>query len=397
MITDIDRDLEKLARGAAEIISVEDLKEKLKKGRPLRIKLGLDPTAPHIHLGFAVVLRKLRQFQDLGHDVQLLIGDFTARVGDPTGVSETRKVLTPEEIADNARTYRDQLSLILNPERTIVEYNSKWLGAMTFADILKLTSLTTVARILERDDFAKRFAAHRPIGMHEFMYPLMQGYDSVALKSDVELGGTDQKFNNLVGRELQRHYGQEPQVVFLMPILEGLDGVEKMSKSKGNYVGITEPPNDMFGKLMSIPDNLMPRYYELCTEVPMDEVRKILSGHPMDAKKRLGREIVAIYHGAEAGQKAQEEFERVFSKKEVPTEMKTLEIPKSQLPMRLSKLVALSGFAASNRDAKRLIEQGAVSIEGARNTNPDDMVTPGQNQVLKVGSLGFARMKVVEG
>ncbi|HEY3999758.1 MAG TPA: tyrosine--tRNA ligase, partial [Candidatus Xenobia bacterium] len=258
----------------------------------------------------------------------------------------------------------------------------------------------------ERDDFAKRFKSNRPIGMHEFMYPLMQGYDSVALKSDVELGGTDQKFNNLVGRELQRDYGQEPQVVFLMPILEGLDGVEKMSKSKGNYVGITEPPDTMFGKLMSIPDHLMPRYYELCTYVPMDEVRSLMAGvkegkvHPMDAKKRLGREIVAIYHNADKAAAAQAEFERVFSKKETPTDLQTIEVPKSALAngsIRLSKLVGLSKLAASNREGRRLIEQGAVSVEGEKLTNPDHEVPVQSGHVLKVGALGFARLKVVEG
>ncbi|MHB2016980.1 MAG: tyrosine--tRNA ligase [Candidatus Xenobia bacterium] len=388
---DVDKQLELLSRGAAEIISVEDLRQKLKSGRSLKIKLGLDPTAPHIHLGFAVVLRKLRQFQDLGHTVQLLIGDFTARVGDPTGVSDTRKVLTPEEIESNARTYREQFTKILDPDKTVVEFNSKWLGPMTFEDILKLTARYTVAQILQRDDFEKRYKGNRPIGVHEFMYPLMQGYDSVALASDVELGGTDQKFNNLVGRELQRQYGMEAQVVFLMPILEGLDGVEKMSKSKGNYVGISEPPNEMFGKLMSIPDGLMPRYYELCTEVPRDEYERVLAGHPMDAKQRLGREIVTIYHGADAAKEAQDEFERVHSRGEAPTEMKTLETPPS---LRAQKLAQLMGF--SGREARRLSEQGAVSLDGEKLRVPDAEVNLKSGMVLKVGTLGYARIKVVQ-
>ncbi|MCE7869047.1 tyrosine--tRNA ligase [bacterium CPR1] len=377
-----------LKRGAAEIISESELLERLKTGKPLRIKLGLDPTAPHIHLGFAVVLRKLRQFQDFGHQVVLLIGDFTARVGDPTGRSETRKVLTPEEIEANGRTYREQLSLILDPDKTEVRFNSEWLMPMSFADVVSLTSKYTVARILERDDFQNRYREGVPIHLHELLYPLMQGYDSVALQSDVEMGGTDQKFNNLVGRALQREVGQPPQIVFLMPILEGLDGVQKMSKSLGNYVGITESPTEMFGKLMSLPDHLMERYFELCTDVPMDQVRSAKDTHPRDVKRWLGREIVKIYHGEEAARGADEEFLRVFSQREIPTEMEEKTVLS---PVNVVDLLITVGFAGSKRDARRLVEQGAVSLEGARVAAPAE-VSFEDGAVLKV-SRRFVRLR----
>ncbi len=381
-----------LKRASAEIISEKDLLERIetcqKEKRPMRIKLGLDPTAPHIHLGFAVVLRKLRQFQDLGHQVVLLIGDFTARVGDPTGRSETRKVLTPEEIESNAKTYRDQLSLILDPEKTEVRFNSEWLLPMSFADILGLTSRYTVAQLLERDDFTKRYKGGIPIGVHELLYPLMQGYDSVALRSDVEMGGTDQKFNNLVGRVLQREYDQPPQIVFLMPILEGLDGVQKMSKSLGNYVGIAEPPNEMFGKLMSIPDGLMRRYFELCTEVDLVEVdRRLAQDHPRDNKFWLGREILTIYHGGAAAQAAQDEFVKVFSNKENPTDMPVGRLARELAPegrIGLAKLLMVCEMAPSNKEARRLIEQGAVQWNGVKVTDPGELVV-GNGGVLKVG------------
>lgn len=377
-----------LKRGAAEIISESELLERLKTGKPLRIKLGLDPTAPHIHLGFAVVLRKLRQFQDFGHQVVLLIGDFTARVGDPTGRSETRKVLTPEEIEANGRTYREQLSLILDPDKTEVRFNSEWLMPMSFADVVGLASKYTVARILERDDFQNRYREGVPIHLHELLYPLMQGYDSVALESDVEMGGTDQKFNNLVGRALQREVGQTPQIVFLMPILEGLDGVQKMSKSLGNYVGITEPPTEMFGKLMSLPDHLMERYFELCTDVPMDQVRGAKDKHPRDVKRWLGREIVKIYHGQEAARGADEEFLRVFSQREIPTEMDEKTVLS---PMNVVDLLLAVGFAGSKRDARRLVEQGAVSLEGTKVAAPAE-VSFEDGAVLKV-SRRFVRLR----
>lgn len=379
--------LTRLQRGAAEIISSEDLLQRLEQSqrekRPLRIKLGLDPTAPHIHLGFAVVLRKLRQFQELGHQVVLLIGDFTARVGDPTGRSETRKVLTTEEIESNARTYREQFSKILDPEKTEVRFNSEWLMPLSFADLLSLTSKYTVAQLLERDDFTKRYKGGIPIGVHELLYPLMQGYDSVALRSDVEMGGTDQKFNNLVGRVLQREYQQPPQIVFLMPILEGLDGVQKMSKSLGNYVGITEAPEEMFGKLMSIPDGLMRRYFELCTEVDLAEVdRRLAQDHPRSNKMWLGREIVSIYHGTEAADRAQDEFERVFSRRENPSDMPVHKVTEPKIPA--AKLLVQAQAASSMREARRLLEQGAVQWNGVKLT-PTSEVEVGAGGVLKVG------------
>ena len=383
-----EQQLEKLKRGAAEIISEADLLERLNKGRPLRVKLGLDPTAPHIHLGFAVVLRKLRQFQDLGHQVVLLIGDFTARVGDPTGRSETRKVLTAEEITANAETYREQFAKILDPEKTEVRFNSEWLMKMNFADVVGLASLTTVARILERDDFEKRHKEGVPIGLHEFLYPLMQGYDSVALESDVEMGGTDQKFNNLMGRTLQKDYSQEPQIVFLMPILEGTDGVQKMSKSLGNYIGITEPPTEMFGKVMSIPDDIMRRYFELCTEVDLEEVdRRLASDHPRDNKRWLGREIVKIYHGEEAAKIADDEFVRVFSKGGLPDEIKPVEVTPDLLDdgeISVIKLLTVAKLASSNKDAKRKVAQGAVSLDGEKVTGLGNINVSG-GEILKVG------------
>lgn len=383
-----EEQLQLLKRGAAEIISEADLLARLKEGKPLRVKLGLDPTAPHIHLGFAVVLRKLRQFQDLGHQVVLLIGDFTARVGDPSGRSETRKVLTPEQIAENAATYKEQFSKILDPEKTEVRFNSEWLGQMSFADVITLASRTTVARTMERDDFEKRYREGLPIGLHELLYPLMQGYDSVALKADVEMGGTDQKFNNLVGRTLQKEYDQTPQVVFLMPILEGLDGVQKMSKSLGNYIGITEPPTEMYGKAMSIPDELMRRYFELCTDVAMIEVdRRLKEDHPRDTKRSLARELVRIYHGEEAAQAADDEFIRVFSQRGLPDEMPTVELAASDLQegaIFIVKLVVAANLAPSNKEARRKVEQGAVSLDGEKITVVENIpVTSGQ--VLKVG------------
>lgn len=380
--------LARLERGIAEIISREDLRRKLARslgeGRPLRIKLGLDPTAPHIHLGFAVVLRKLRQFQDLGHHVVLLIGDFTARVGDPSGRSVTRRVLSPEEIEENARTYRQQLSRILDPERTEVRFNSEWLGPMDFAAVVGLASRYTVARIMERDDFERRFREGLPIGLHEILYPLMQGYDSVALHSDVEMGGTDQKFNILVGRELQREYGQEPQVVFLMPILEGLDGVQKMSKSLGNYVGITETPTEMFLKLMQLPDALIRRYFELCTDVPMPEVdARLGTENPRDSKRWLAREIISLYHPRQAAEQADAEWLRVVSAGEVPADMpQVLLDPQPILP---ADLLVAAGLAPSKREARRLVEQGALSLDGQTVTDPALNLQVHQGSRLKVG------------
>ncbi|MCL5036247.1 MAG: tyrosine--tRNA ligase [Chloroflexi bacterium] len=398
------KDLDLLKRGAEDIISEEELLAKLIKsresGRPLVVKLGLDPTAPDIHLGFAVVLRKLRQFQDLGHTVTLIIGDFTALVGDPTGRNETRKVLTPEEIAQNAATYKEQFGRILDRDRTVVRFNSEWLGPMNFAGVVGLGAKTTVAKILTREDFAKRYREGIPIGLHELLYPLMQAYDSVALNADVELGGTDQTFNILMGRDLQREFGQEPQVALFTPLLEGLDGVQKMSKSLGNYIGISEPPEEMFGKVMSIPDELMERYFILAAEMPEAEVKAILKDvkdgvrHPRDVKKMLAHKITAIYHGEDAAKLAGEEFERIFKRKELPSDMDEVKITGAEASCKVSDLLVQSGLADSKREARRLIEQGGVSLGGEKIQPPDQTVEIKDGMVLKVGSRKFVRIKL---
>ncbi len=399
-----EKQLELLRRGAAEIISEEELLDKLREGRPLRVKLGLDPTAPDIHIGFAVVLRKLRQFQDLGHEAILVIGDFTALIGDPTGKKQTRPMLTPEEIQRNAATYRAQYSRILDPDRTRVVFNSQWLAPLTLADVVRLCSKTTVARILERDDFTARWKEGSPIGLHELLYPLCQAYDSVALHADVELGGTDQKFNNLMGRDLQREFGQAPQVVLLTPLLPGLDGVEKMSKSLGNYIGINEPPQEMYGKVMSIPDGLMLTYFELCTEVPMDEVRAIGEGlragrlHPRDVKRRLAREIVAVWHGPQAAQAAEEEFDRVFARDELPSEVPEVELRRAELDegkVGVVQLLRMVGLVSSNSEARRLIAQGGVSVDGRRVADPELRVEVRTGLVVRVGKRRFVRVRLV--
>lgn len=403
----VDEQFNAIKRGTVEIVPEEALKEKLKKShetsKPLKIKLGLDPTAPYIHLGHAVVLRKMRQFQDFGHEVVVIIGDFTASIGDPSGRSVTRPQLTREEILENAKTYYDQYCLILNPEKTKVVFNSEWLGKLNFADVVKITSKVTVARILERDDFSTRLSENRPISLHELLYPICQAYDSVFLESDVEVGGTEQKFNILMGRDLQGQYDLEEQVGFFMPILPGLDGVQKMSKSLGNYVGIAEPPKDMFGKLMSIPDEAMPVFYELCTDLPLDEIEAIKNGladgslHPMQAKKRLAREIVAIYHSPEAGAEAQAEFERVFSHREIPQDMPEVSVGNGDLEdgkIRIIKLLTAAGMAPSNSEARRLVQQGAVTINGEKITDPMEAITPQDGQVLRAGKLKFARIAV---
>jgi tyrosyl-tRNA synthetase len=399
-----ERQLELLRRGAAEIISEEELLAKLREGRPLRVKLGLDPTAPDIHIGFAVVLRKLRQFQDLGHEAILVIGDFTALIGDPTGKKQTRPMLTREEVERNAATYRQQYSRILDPERTRVVFNSQWLAPLNLADVVRLCSKTTVARVLERDDFTARWREGTPIGLHELLYPVCQAYDSVALHADVELGGTDQKFNNLMGRDLQREFGQPPQVVLLTPLLPGLDGVEKMSKSLGNYIGINEPPHEMYGKVMSIPDTLMVTYFELCTEVPLDEVRAVEEGlrtgrlHPRDVKRRLAREIVAVWHGREAAERAEEEFDRVFAREELPSEIPEVTVPARELEaggrLGVVALLRRTGLVHSNSEARRLIAQGGVSVDGRRVTAPEDKVEVHTGLVVRVGKRRFARLRV---
>lgn len=397
--------MEIIKRGAIEIIPEDELRSKLKKAQekdtPLKLKLGLDPTAPDIHIGHAVVLRKMRQFQDLGHEVNILIGDFTASIGDPSGRSVTRPVLSPEEIVENARTYAEQYCRILDPKKTKVVFNSEWLGRLSFADIIRLAAKVTVARILERDDFESRLSEGRPIGLHEMLYPVCQAYDSVFLKSDVELGGLDQKFNILMGRDLQREFGIEPQIAMFMPILAGLDGVQKMSKSLGNYVGISEEPKEMFGKLMSIPDSVMVEYFELCTDVPMAEIKNIEKGledgsaHPMDTKKRLAREIVTIYHSAEDAANAQAEFEKVFSNRELPTDIQTIHIPDAAFKdgkVWIIKLIVTAGFAESNSEARRLVSQGAVTLDGESVTDPNAEIPLKEDQVLKVGKLKFGKI-----
>lgn len=402
----IDEQFDIIKRGTVEIVPEEGLKAKLKdaqeKGKKLKIKLGLDPTAPYIHIGHGVVLRKMRQFQDFGHEVIIIIGDFTASIGDPSGKTITRPQLTAEEIAENAKTYYDQYCLILDPAKTRVVFNSEWLGKLSFADVIRIVSKVTVARILERDDFETRLAEGRPISMHELMYPVCQAYDSVVLESDVEVGGTDQKFNILMGRDLQTQFGLEEQIGLFMPILPGLDGVQKMSKSLGNYVGITEDPKDMFGKLMSIPDEIMPSYFELCTDVPLDEIeeikKKLFDGsmHPMEAKKRLAREIVTIYHSADAAKEAQAEFERVFSQHEVPADMPEVGVADIMEDGKvwIVKLLAAANMAPSNSEARRLVMQGGVTIDGEKISDPKANIEVKDGQVLRAGKLKFARIKL---
>ena len=402
---DIKEELKIIKRGTEEIISEEELIKKIEKSRkekrPLRVKQGFDPNAPDIHLGHTVGLRKMRQFQDLGHDIYFLIGDFTGMIGDPSGKSVTRKQLTEEEVKENADTYKKQVFKILNPEKTKVVFNSHWLGKLSFAEVLKVCSKYTVARMLERDDFANRYKEGKPIGIHEFMYPLMQGYDSVAMQADIELGGTDQKFNLLVGRDIQREFNQEPQIIITLPLLEGTDGVEKMSKSLNNYIGIDESPQAMYGKVMSVPDNLMIRYFELVTDVSLDEIGKIKTGlesndlHPRDVKKMLAREIVKLYHRQSAAIVAEEEFEKVFKNKLYPEEIKKLILNKDNLKegkMWLIKLIVLSGVVDSKSEARRLIEQGGVRINGKKISDPHLDLTVEEGMILKIGRLNFIKL-----
>lgn len=392
----IEQQLEILRRGASEIISEEDLAEKLKSGKSLRIKLGLDPTARDITLGWAVVLRKIRDFQRLGHTGCIIVGDFTARIGDPSGKSKTRPQLTREEVQVNVDAIKEQLFKILIPEKTEIYYNADWLGKMTFEDVIRLCSRYTVARILERDDFTKRLAEHRPIAMHEIMYPLCQGMDSVEIKADVELGGNDQLFNNLVGRTLMEQYSLEPQVVMTMPLLIGTDGKEKMSQSLGNYVSVIDTSNDIYGKTMSIPDELMENWFELCTDVPMPEVKQLLSeGNPRDAKRRLAREIVGLYHGAEAAQEADDYFIRTFSQRQQPVDADPVAIP-AELgdPVPMAALISAIGFAKSNSSARQLVQAGAVSLDGEKVTDPTLKMPRSElvGKTLRVGKHQFARL-----
>jgi len=394
-----EEQLEQIRRGSEEIISEEELLKKLRKSyetdTPLRIKAGFDPTAPDLHLGHTVLIQKLKHFQDLGHQVIFLIGDFTGMIGDPTGKNETRKALTKEDVLANAETYKEQVFKILDPAKTEVAFNSTWMEKMSSADMIKLASQYTVARMLERDDFSKRYTGNKPISIHEFLYPLVQGYDSVALRSDVELGGTDQKFNLLVGRDLQRGEGQEPQVALTMPILEGLDGVQKMSKSLNNYIGITDTPQNMFGKVMSITDELMFRYYLLLSDktiAEIEDLKKAVSGgakHPMDAKKELAMEIVARFHSDADAVEAREGFEQVFSKRENPDDMPELKI--SAECKILDAIVKELKFLPSNSEARRLAKQGGVYIDGEKTEDIDQCLTAGE-YVLKVGKRKFAKL-----
>lgn len=401
MISPLEQ-LKIIKRGVVEIIQEDELLERLKESflnkRPLKIKAGFDPTAPDLHLGHTVLLNKMRQFQDLGHEVIFLIGDFTGMIGDPTGKSETRKALTKEEVLKNAETYKEQVFKILDPEKTVVDFNSRWLEPLSGKDMIFLSAKYTVARMMERDDFSKRFAAGKPISIHEFMYPLLQGYDSVALKADVELGGTDQKFNLLVGRELQREYGQRPQIVITLPLLEGLDGINKMSKSLGNYVGITEKPLDIFGKIMSISDELMLKYYELLSEKSLEEVERLKESlknntkHPLEAKKELAFEMVKRFHSEEAAKMAKEEFERIFSKREVPEEMEEYILKGRK---SLVEVVFEAGIVNSKSEIKRLIQQKAVEVNGVKvedigyQLNPED-----GERVIKIGKRKFLKIVV---
>jgi tyrosyl-tRNA synthetase len=397
--TSVDEAMSLIKRGCDELLVEEELARKLATGRRLRVKLGLDPTAPDLHLGHTVVINKLRHFQELGHQVQFLIGDFTGMIGDPTGKNQTRPPLSRDEIARNAATYREQVFKILDPERTEILFNSAWSDKLGAEGIIRLAARYTVARMLERDDFGKRFRANQPIAVHEFLYPLMQGYDSVAMKADVELGGTDQKFNLLVGRELQKDYGQEPQCILTMPLLEGLDGVNKMSKSLGNYVGIAESPGEIFGKLMSISDQLMWRYIELLSFEPMTAVRawreQVAGGrNPRDIKVLLAREIVARFHGARAAEQANEDFERRFRHGELPEDMPevTLEAPDGDLAV--PQLLKLAGLVPSVSEALRMIEQGGVKLDGARVADKALRVARGRKLVAQVGKRRFARILV---
>ena len=406
---EIQRQLQIIKRGAAEIIPEDALIQKITKsivtGKPLKVKLGLDPSAPDIHIGHTVVLQKLRQFQELGHEVQLIIGDFTGRIGDPTGKSETRKQLTEEDVQHNAQTYQTQLSKILDFSKTTFYYNSSWLGELKFDDVLKLAGKVTVARMLERDDFSKRYAANQPIHVHEFFYPLMQGYDSVSLETDIELGGTDQTFNILMGRTLQSAYEmKDGQVAILMPLLEGLDGTQKMSKSLKNYIGIDEVPNEIFGKTMSIPDSLMLKYYALTTAISGESLQELREGleagsiHPRDAKMKLAKEYVRMYHGAEAAQEAEQHFITVFQKRALPDDIEDIQISGELLeagPISIIKLLVSMGLQASNGEARRSIEQGAVKINETKIMNIHESLHPQDGDIIQIGKRKFVKIKRV--
>ncbi len=397
----VQEQMEIIRRGAVEILVEAELEERLKEGRPLRIKAGFDPTAPDLHLGHTVLIQKLKQFQDLGHEVCFLIGDFTGMIGDPTGKNETRKPLTREQVLENAKTYQEQIFKILDPEKTRVVFNSEWMGKMSAAELISLAGKYTVARMLERDDFNKRYNNQQPIAIHEFLYPMVQGYDSVALKADVELGGTDQKFNLLVGRELQKQDGQRPQAVLTMPLLEGLDGVNKMSKSLNNYIGITEPPKEIYGKLMSISDELMIRYYELLSDVDLATLQQIRDGvggreggaHPMESKKALAFELTARFHGDVAARSAADEFIRQFKQKQRPDDIPLVKVV-ADGPVWICRLMAEAGLVKSNGEARRMVKQGAVSLDGEKIADADLEVALDKERTVQVGKRRFARFVV---
>ncbi len=397
---DINEQLDLIKRGAVEIIPEDELIKKLEKskesGKPLNIKLGCDPTRPDLHLGHSVVLRKLAQFQQLGHQAILIIGDFTTLIGDPSGRNSTRPPLSPEEIEENAKSYFEQAYKILNAERTKIVYNSEWLGKMSFADVIKLASKYTVARMLERDDFTKRYKGGMPISMHEILYPLAQAMDSVAIESDVELGGTDQKFNLLVGRDIQKEHGSAPQVILTMPLLVGTDGVEKMSKSYDNYIGISDSPKEMYGRTLSIPDELISSYYELATDVSKVELKSINERlkdgktNPRDIKRALARKIIEMYHSEEDAIKAEEEFDRIFKKKEIPDEMPEFSFEEPELG--ILDLIVKVKFTSSNGEARRLVQQGGVSINSEKITDFKHIVKFDKEKILKVGKRKFCKL-----
>jgi tyrosyl-tRNA synthetase len=397
-MSQLEAALAEIKRGAEEILVEEELVAKLKEGRPLRVKLGMDPTAPDIHLGHTVILNKLRQFQDLGHEVLLLIGDFTAQVGDPSGKNSTRPPLTPEQVADNAKTYAEQAFKVLDPHKTQIVYNSSWLGELGATGMIKLASKLTVARMLERDDFKKRYSSGQSIAIHEFMYPLLQGYDSVALKADVELGGTDQKFNLLMGRELQKDAGQPPQVVLTMPLLEGLDGVKKMSKSAGNYIGVDEAPGEMFGKIMSLSDELMWRYFELLSRRSLDQLatlrQQVAEGaNPRDIKILLAKEIITRYHSEAAAEQAHQDFVLRFQKNAIPDDLPEVTLQAGEEGIAIANLLKDAGLVDSTSEALRMIRQGAVKVDGDKLDDGKLVVQPGQ-AVYQVGKRKFAKVTV---
>ena len=387
--------LDYLAKGTVDLIEKADLKTKLARGTPLTIKVGFDPTAPDIHLGHTVVIRKMKHFQQLGHRVIFLIGDFTGMIGDPTGKKATRPPLSREQIEENAKTYERQVFKILDPVKTEIRFNSEWLSPLGAEGMIRLAAKYTLARILERDDFKKRFQSQQPIALHELLYPLAQAYDSVALKCDVEMGGTDQRFNLLVGRDLMREYGLEPQVVITMPLLEGLDGVEKMSKSLDNYIGIDEAPGQIFGKVMSISDDLMWKYYTLCTDLAPSEIDALKrDAHPMDAKRNLAKLIIKDFHDEAAAEAAEQEFRRVFSDRQAPTEIEEKELPASNDPQLVSKVMTAAGLAPTNKEAQRLIAQGGVLVDEVKVENLKQTLDAmaGKSYLVKVGKRRFARV-----